>query len=444
MPSTSEQEINHVVSACQAAGYDAKTCGRTIISKVSGVSEKVARRIQDVLRGGVDSNAPYAGESDAAPETHEHEGDAWRITMPKTPIHTLEALVEHCEIDLSVWEVEKWTCKKWDMSCVPRSTRTFQDAKWVRPSTVPVTVENFAITAWLRRKVAVVAILSEIKALKDEAKKDARVYKPINRRQERGGYLLEISIPDLHMGKLCWGDETGGRNYDSSIAQQDFDNALTALLRRTSSYDFDRVLFTVGNDLLHTDSKAGLTTGGTPQDVDGRYQKTFVKTRRMISRAIERLREVAPVDVLMVPGNHDTLSVWHLGDSLECAFENCLDVTVNNSPNPMKFYEWGKVMLMLVHGHKGKKVDYPLVMASQKPEMWGRTKFREVRTGHLHQERVTELHGVKVRVSSALCPPDAWHAENMYTGNQQSADAFVWHNEEGMVGQATYTVPNTN
>src|SRR5678815_4639289 len=98
-------------------------------------------------------------------------------------------------------------------------------------------------------------------------------------------------------------------------------------------------------------------------------------------------------------------------------------------------------MLMFTHGDKGKRPNYPLVMAQEQREMWGNTIHREAHTGHLHQMRVEELHGVKVRISPALCPADAWHAENMFTGNARAAEAFVWHKDEGLVGTAIYTVP---
>jgi DNA repair exonuclease SbcCD nuclease subunit len=161
----------------------------------------------------------------------------------------------------------------------------------------------------------------------------------------------------------------------------------------------------------------------------------------MLTEAIERLRQVAPVDVVVVPGNHDTLSTWHMGDSLECLFSKCEDVSIDNAPLMRKYYEFGKVMLLLTHGNKGKLADYPLAMAAEKPEMWGRTKHREAHTGDKHQLKVHELHGVKVRITPALCPPDAWHSESLFVGNPRSAEAFIWHKDEGLVGTATYTVP---
>src|ERR1044071_480200 len=97
-------------------------------------------------------------------------------------------------------------------------------------------------------------------------------------------------------------------------------------------------------------------------------------------------------------------------------------------------------MLMFAHGNKGKLADYPLVMATEQPTMFGATQHREAHTGDKHTTRVHEYHGVKVRISPALCASDSWHSENLFVGNARSAEAFVWHQDEGLVGTAVYTV----
>ncbi len=62
----SNEELDRVVNLCRAAGYDAKTCGRTIISKVCGITETAARRVQTTLRSGDIDTTPPAG---SVPET---------------------------------------------------------------------------------------------------------------------------------------------------------------------------------------------------------------------------------------------------------------------------------------------------------------------------------------------------------------------------------------
>ncbi len=217
--------------------------------------------------------------------------------------------------------------------------------------------------------------------------------------------------------------------------------ALEALLSRTSAFAFERVVFPIGNDFFHSDSKQGATTKGTPLDTDSRYHKTFLIGRRLLSEAIDRIRTVAPVTVVVVPGNHDALSAFHVGDSLACLYHNTPDVTVMNDPIPRKYIHYGQNLILFTHGDKGKKQNLPLLMATERPAQFGASRYREAHVGHTHELKMVEHMGVRVRVSPALCSPDAWHSENHFVGNLRSAEALVWSRDEGNISVATYTVP---
>jgi predicted phosphodiesterase len=285
--------------------------------------------------------------------------------------------------------------------------------------------------------------MAEIEALKEEAKRKVKRFKKV-RRQRKGesGYMLEMSIEDLHAGKLAWGKETGYEDFDLPIAERIFGQAVNALLDRTRSYPLDEICFVVGNDLLNSDNAEGTTTLGTHVSNDSRYQKVFRTTRLMLTRTIEYLLKIAPVRVIVVPGNHDHMSAWHMGDSLECYFHKCPDVVVDNAPTERKYYQFGSVMLMWTHGDKGRRGDYPLLMATEKPKMFGSTKFREIHTGHLHQVRLEETHGIRVRILPSLTAVDTWLSGKGFTSQMRSAEAYVWSKEEGLVGMATYTLPS--
>lgn len=354
-----------------------------------------------------------------------------------------EDLIRVCKIDTTVWTIERWVCNRWEMGIVPRPIGNSEDG-WRRDNTEPIVTPLYQVKAWLKRKTAVISAREEIAALLEDAKRQMphRKRPPALRIKSTDDAMLELALPDLHMGKLAWADETGHGHYDIKIAQQRFETALEALIARTSGHRFARVLFVMGNDLLNADNSQNTTTAGTPQSTDGRFQKTYVATRKMMIQAIEeRLRPLATdVRVLVMPGNHDRLATWCMGDSLECWFHRDKTVKVDNRPLPRKYEQFGKVMLMFCHGDKGKKQDYPLLMATEQPEMFGSSLYREAHIGHRHESKLTEHHGVRVRTSPALCEPDEWHSGMGFVGNARAAEAFVWHREQGLIATAHYTV----
>lgn len=345
-------------------------------------------------------------------------------------VRSLDDLIRVCSIDTSEWHVDRFVCNKWAMGAK-------NDAGNL------VSLPLYQVKAWLRRKRHVIDARAEIASLLADAKQAApvrpRIVKPS---AGKSGLMFEPHIPDLHIGKLAWADETGEANYDAKIAVQVFQNAVEALLHRVSGHRLDEIVFPVGNDLLHSDTKAGTTTGGTPLDTDSRYQKNFMEARKAITWAIEAFRSVAPsVKVVLVPGNHDTLSTWHLGDSLECYYHKTKGVEIDNAPRMRKYLQHGNVMLLFAHGNRGKLEKYPELMAAEMPEMWGATRYREAHTGDKHHRRVIEMQGCTVRISPALCPPDAWHAEMLFTGMLRAAEGFLWHERDGRLLTADYTVP---
>lgn len=356
-------------------------------------------------------------------EQNEIKDDKWSITLPKTRIHTLDQLLDFFQVDLSVWEVEKFIANKWEMG-----------------SSTDDPQELYQVKAFLKKKVAVVAALKEIEELKILAKQSAKKPSPVRKPNKSSGKMLEINLADHHFGKLAWGAETGRPNYDVKIATDVFNRAFETLLERTAGHTFDEIWFIVGNDLLNSDDTSGRTTKGTYVATDIRYHKTFSVVRNVMVSSIERLRTLTKtVKVKMVSGNHDRLGVWHLGDSLECYFHKYSDVKIDNSPRYYKFDEFGQTMIMYSHGDKGKRKDYPLLMATEQREMFGRTKFHEAHTGHNHTDRVEEYHGVKVRTLSSLSTADSWHAENAYVGNLRSSEAFLYDRAEGLIGTVIYT-----
>lgn len=424
MPKTTPvpEELKTRIRECATLNPEASHCW---IAKQFSLHHKTVDRILGQIRHRSYEVLP----KDAGPEeTSEVKGDQWTITLPKTRIHTLEELVKYFEIDLGLWEVDRWVANKWEVGA-----KNEKGALEVEPL--------YQVKAFLKKKKEIEAAKKEIEALKELAKTHAPLPPFVVRETEVSKLMLEINFPDAHLGKLAWGVETGHGNYDVKIAESVYWGALESILSRVQQHKFDHILYVVGNDLLNSDDIEGRTTSGTYVSSDARYHKTFAAVRNLMVKSIERLRQIAPVKIMIVGGNHDQLSCWHLGDSLECFFHNYRDVQIDNQPRARKYHEFGNVGLMFTHGHKGKKTDYPNIMAAEQPLMWGRTKFRECHTGHLHMTKTDEQHGFRTRILPSLTAPDDWLATNGFVGNLRNAEGYVWSADEGLIEQVYYTVP---
>ena len=302
-------------------------------------------------------------------------------------------------------------------------------------------LDKFKLNAKWKKQRATAEAESMVKEIIDIAKVNSPTPKKIARtKKAASGKMLEINMTDHHFGKLAWNLETLGANYDSKIAVQVFNRAFHGVLD-LSPYDYyDEIWFVVGNDLFNADNSHGTTTSGTQVESDIRHEKTWVITRTVITKAIEMLRHFTDkVKVVVVRGNHDFNATFHLGDLLEVYFENYDDVEVNNRPSTRKYERFGASLIGYTHGDKEKPESLPLLMAVECREIFGQTRFHEWHIGHIHQTKVIEKNGVRVRVLPALCPPDAWHSEKGYVGNLRSTEALVWDREKGLQATVIYT-----
>lgn len=392
-------------------GESIDTISSRKFATLTGMGKTKALKVLSELRN---------GSTKKLAESNEIVGDTWNINIPSTRICTLEQLIEHAKVDLTQWQVERFFANKWEVGA--------KDANG------NIVVEPlFQVKATFRRPkgMTVEAVKGEIERLKDAAKSEIKPFY-ISKKYSDKGNALEISIADLHSGKLAWGEETLGANYDHKIAAKLYENAFTDILGRTS-VPLEKILLVIGNDLLNSDSRAGTTTRGTIVNNDSRYHKNFLSVWDLVSRQVETCLQIAPVDVMMVPGNHDEMSVWHLGHSLECFYANNKFVKIDNSPAYRKYWQFGTCMVMGTHGNDIKLKDLPLLMATEMPEMFASSTHREIHLGHLHQERLTEQFGVRTRIIPSLSPADWWHTTNGYTGNIRGAQGFVWNKNDGLI-----------
>ena len=237
--------------------------------------------------------------------------------------------------------------------------------------------------------------------------------------------VYEISLPDIHYGKRT----------DVSPEQADINymNSIRELHRRADGLNIERFLLPIGNDGMNSEGMRKATTKGTPQDDSMDWQQSFVGYTKLMIQAINYLAQYAPVDVVVIQGNHDYERMFYAGEVLSAWYTNDKNVNIDNTTEGRKYYEYGTNMIMFTHGDKEKAAQMPLIMATEQPMMFARTKFREVHCGHLHKEMVNEYRGIKVRFIPSICANDSWHKLMGYAASR-CAQAYIWNKEKGCEG----------
>lgn len=354
-------------------------------------------------------------------------------------IRTLDELLEACKVDLNIWQVDKYIVNKW---ATARSNKTanldFQQGKidgGIQDNGGMSVTPLFQIKAWLKRKTEELnakAILEEFIKRANENAPNANSFIQ-NKNVSTGSDLLEISVPDLHLAKLCWGKETGNKDYDINIASKEYKKAVFSLYQAATG-KINRILLPVGNDIFNSDNMAGTTTKGTPQAAseDSRWPKTFMVGCQILVDAITQLAQEVPVDVVIVAGNHDKERCFYLGEYLKAWFRNSKSVSVNNEPRQRKYYRFGQNLIGFTHGNEEKPDKLPMLMANEEKQAWSETKFRQWHLGHLHHEISKDIGGVVVRFLPSLCPPDEWHTSKGYIGSILAAQAFQYNQNNGL------------
>ena len=84
------------------------------------------------------------------------------------------------------------------------------------------------------------------------------------------------------------------------------------------------------------------------------------------------------------------------------------------------------------HGDKAKGRDLLGVMAADKAEDWGQTKFRYFYHGHLHESGKKEMPGLLIEWFRTLAPADAWAAGEGYRSGRDMC-AIVFHKNFGEI-----------
>jgi hypothetical protein len=278
---------------------------------------------------------------------------------------------------------------------------------------------------------------------------DRKLFAPRVNSGARGDKLLVLDLADVHFGKLCVQEETN-HTYNVDVARHRVIEGTRALLARSSGVG--RILFVMGNDILHTDN-GKTTTSGTQQDTDGTYFTAWRAAQHASIDAIAECAAVADVDLLHCMSNHDWRSGWALSQTIAAAMKGHDGVRAtayNLSERHRKYYGYGRNGMVFTHGDGAKEEALTALFLKEARHMIGECDLLYAYLHHFHH-KIRKRRGVDVFQSEkdhiaftqismgAARPeggdmvaeyvrspsaPDGWHDRNNYV-NRQAVEAFL-------------------
>jgi hypothetical protein len=365
------------------------------------------------------------------------QGNATLSRVVDRRVTSIEDIVEVCQIDLEKWTIVESTCNVWE-GMVLRGRGT-DDEKLEQP-------QMFQVKVRLVPNRTADTLQTTIDRIIERAPKLDLPSFTAPRATKSEGIALELGPYDHHFAAMIWGKETGWESWDTELQQQFWDYSVDKILQRTRHHKIDKVFLVLGNDLFHVDSPKMETFKGTRQDVDSRFAKMVDNVINMsIGTAVRLAKEVAPVEIKTVKGNHDPTAVTWLNRVLKWAFANTSHVEVDEGYSDRKLIEWGHNLIMLHHAESAVSMkkfrELSNIMAAEFPHQWGNSLFREVHTGHLHHEITLDHYGVMLRRLRTLSPSSAWASGEGYVGSQRGTEGFVLHKHEGVIETPRVNIP---
>ena len=265
-----------------------------------------------------------------------------------------------------------------------------------------------------------------------------------------GNKLLVVDLADVHFNKLCVKSETG-YSYSMDVARHRVIEGVKALLAKAKHSGVGRILFVLGNDILHTDNAKGTTTSGTPQDTDGTPFEAYRVAKQASIEAIKLCAKVADVDLVHCMSNHDWLLGWTLSQSIAEHFSEHPNVNAteyNISEAHRKYYRYEDNLILVTHGDGAKEADLLALMLKEAGSHVSACPNRYVLQHHFHHKiakrgKVTtekdhiamtsiqsgqggnDEHRFNIEYVRSPSPPDGWHDRNGYV-NRQAVECFLY------------------
>lgn len=219
------------------------------------------------------------------------------------------------------------------------------------------------------------------------------------------GGMLEIPLFDLHFGIASF---------------DDYLMHLDEIVMQIKSKKWERILFVIGQDLLHNNDMRGHTAKGTPIDRVN-IEKAWDDAWRFYCNLLEAAGEHAEkISVIYSKGNHDECLSWAFAQCLKTKYP---DAEFDIDLKPRKCFVWNKCFVGVGHCEYTKSADKLFRdFVTDFPTEFASCEVKEIHAGHFHSE--SQDPGIMIRRLSTAVPTDEWSSNNGFIGSHKRFQLF--------------------
>lgn len=281
-----------------------------------------------------------------------------------------------------------------------------------------------------------------IQAIKDATPKEILPNPP----KETNPCAAVINLYDAHFDKLSQIGE--GYTMEDNIAL--IRRAISNLLHDIKEKKPEAIYLPVGNDFFDGNDFRNTTKRGTPQEQQVHWKQGFQIGLSLIKDIINACSKVADkVIVIAIEGNHDEDKVFYLNEVLKEAYNHTHRIEVTPISKPRYYFKYGLNMLGFGHGYNEKKKikHMPAIMATEAPNIWGNTEYREMLLGDVHHKeeykflKTEDQQGCTVSFLRDIgLTHSTWDRQNGYHVGPKSVEAQIYDRSKGKIATLLFNV----
>jgi hypothetical protein len=370
--------------------------------------------------------------------SYEEGKDFINIVCSSKRMLTKEDIIDEFNIDLDIWEIEKFRVK------TSEGYRKDRSVKWkvrdgrVLEGDVDDSGKMLIVPLYhleLRLKPREYKFTqNNIDALFESIKdKDFKTLQIAPSQYDSKGVTAIVPIADLHYGLIAT-KEVEGEEYNIDIANRRVESAISQAKQRLSGRKIKEIIFLIGNDFLNSDNIAATTTKGTPQNTVYSWFSLVDSSLEILIKSINGLRDLSKVKVLNVQSNHDYHTNYSIVKMLEQYFKDCEDVSFDNRPIYTKYLMIGKTLFGFTHDIPKKRALATITSDIESKPLWSDANQVVWILAHLHNAMQYKTEGImEMYRLPTMSGRSRWTTEKHFPRSEPRTQLFVVDDEYGIL-----------